>query len=115
MLPLLYEVGVHTYSEGPSDGYGPTVVYTPPKDDPGVAVKVYGWSVPSSTEPPEEQGNLVVIDVELLAPAGFVVSPHDVIDLPDGQYEVIGAAEDFTHGPFGTAFGILVKLCRVEG
>lgn len=29
--------------------------------------------------------------------------PHDVVDLPLGQFEVVGYPEDYTHGPFGYA------------
>lgn len=27
--------------------------------------------------------------------------PHDLVDLPLGQFEVVGHPEDYTHGPFG--------------
>lgn len=115
MVPLLFEVGIHVYSSGPSDGYGPTMVYTPPRDVPGIAEKVYGWSSPSSSEPREGHGNIIVTDVELLAPAGFSVGPYDVVDLPDGQYQVMGHPQDFGYGPFGYDPGVVVKLRRVEG
>jgi hypothetical protein len=114
MFPQLFEVGVHIYSAGPTNGYGSeTAVYTPPKDSPGTAAKVYGWSVASSTEPRPE--DLVVTDVDLFAPADFPAAAYDVIDLPEGQYEVIGTPQDYTHGPFGSALGIRVKLRRVGG
>jgi hypothetical protein len=115
MFPLRYEVGLHAYSTG-GDGYSSAAVYTPPRDSPGIAEKVYGWSVPSSTEPHGAgRDNLVVTDVELLAPPDFPVGPYDLVDLPDGQYEVIGQPQDYTHGPFAYTPGVVVKLRRVEG
>ena len=114
MLPLLREVGLHAYSTG-GDGYSGAAVYTPPRDSPGIAEKVYGWSVPSSREPHGEgRDNVVVTDVELLAPPGFPVGPYDVIDLPDGQYEVIGQPEDYNQGPFAYTPGVRVNLRKVD-
>jgi hypothetical protein len=118
MLPLRHEVGLHSYSAGGIDGYGCTIpVYTPPRESPGIVEKVYGWVVSSSTEPHVDAGrsDLVVTDVELFASPDFQVSAYDLIDLPDGQYEVMGQPEDYTRGPFGSALGVLVKLRRVEG
>ncbi|WNG95286.1 hypothetical protein [Mycobacterium sp. ITM-2016-00318] len=114
MFPQLLEVGLHTYSAGPVNGYGSeTAVYTPPKDSPGTAAKVYGWSVASSFEPRPD--DLVVTDVDLFAPADFPAGAYDVIDLPDGQYEVIGQSQDYNHGPFRFTPGVLVHLRRVAG
>jgi hypothetical protein len=107
MFPFLVEVGLHTYSAGPNNGYGPTAVYTPAKDSPGTAAKVYGWSETSTTE--TDKCDVVVTDVELFAPPEFQASPFDLVDLPDGQYEVTGAAQH-SQGPFGTALGVVVKL-----
>jgi hypothetical protein len=116
MLPLTVEVGVHTYSAGQVDYNGIAApVYTPPKDEPGAVRKVYGWQVPSSIERRNAVGELVITEVELFAPPGFSVGPSDLVDLPDGQYEVVGHPLDYTHGPFGTALGVLVKLRLTEG
>jgi hypothetical protein len=117
MLPLRHEVGLHSYSAGEIDAYGCTIpVYTPPRDSPGTAEKVYGWSLPLSIEPHGEgRDNIIVTDVELLAPPGFSVGPYDVVDLPDGQYEVVGHPQDYGYGPFGFDPGVVVKLRRVEG
>lgn len=115
-FPLRFEVGVHTYSTGADDGYGGTTdTYTPAVGEPGVSQKVYGWSAPSSTEPKVAGHDRVVVDVELLAPPDFTVSAHDLVDLPDGVYEVVGQPEDYNHGPFGFTPGLVVNLRRVEG
>jgi hypothetical protein len=118
MLPLTVEVGVHTYSAGQLDQNGIAAsVYTPPKDEPGHKHKVYGWHVPSSTEPRGAGGlaERIVTEVELFAPAGFPVGPSDLVDLPDGQYHVIGHPLDYTHGPFAAWPGVVVNLRMVEG
>lgn len=115
-FPLLFEVGVHTYSPGSSDGYGGTEdTYTPPVGETGVTQKVYGWSAPRSEEPKVAGHDRVVVDVELLAPPGFQVGAHDLVDLPDGVYEVVGQPEDYNHGPFGFTPGLVVNLRKVEG
>jgi hypothetical protein len=107
MFPQLFEVGVHTYSAGPSNGYGPTAVYTPAKDDQGTTAKVYGWSETSTLATDEH--DVLVTDIELFAPPDFSASPFDLIDLPDGQYEVVGAAQHI-HSPFSATLGVVVKL-----
>lgn len=117
MLPMLLEVGVHTHSVGERDRYNvPVPIYTPPRDQPGYQLRVYGWATKASTEPTSvgpSPHNLVVTEVDLLAPRDFPVGPYDLIDLPDGQYEVIGEPEDFVNGPFGSRLGVLVKLKKV--
>lgn len=35
----------------------------------------------------------------------MTIGPHDLIDLPSGQYEVIGYPEDTSKGPFGMPAG----------
>lgn len=114
MLPMILEVGLHTYSAGERNGYNAVIpVYTPAKDEQGIRLKVFGWSVRSSIEPPgpgPSPHNLVITEVDLFAPPDFPVAPNDLVDLPDGQYEVIGESEDFGHGPFGSGLGLLVKL-----
>lgn len=73
------------------------------------------WSSPTNTETATEvRDNIVATDVELLAPVGFSVNPYDLIDLPDGQYEVVGRPQEMSYGPFGTDFGVMVKLRRWE-
>ncbi len=111
---MTLEVGIHIYSAGARDRYNSVIpTYSPPKDEPGTRLKVYGWTVRSSTEPPSpgpSSHNIVVTEVDLFAPADFPIGPYDLVDLPDGQYEVIGEPEDFQHGPFGSKLGVLVKL-----
>lgn len=113
-LPALLEVGVHTYSTGQRDRYNtPVPVYTPAKDQPGTRLKVFGWTVRASTEPPgpgPSPHNIVVTEVDLYAASDFPIGPDDLVDLPDGQYDVIGEPQGFQHGPFGSCLGVVVKL-----
>ena len=53
------------------------------------------------TENPRLLSERVVVDVEVFASPGLPVGPYDLVDLPDGQYWVIGQPEDYTNGPFG--------------
>jgi len=115
-FPLLFTVAVHSYSAGSSDEYGEAAaVYTPPLDSAGTDVAVYGWSTPSSTEPKLAGHDRVIVDQELLVPPDSTISAHDLVDLPDGQYQVIGEAEDFNSGPFGWQPGKVINLRRVTG
>ena len=72
MYPRLLEVGVHTYSAGPNNGYGPTAVYTPAKDSPGTTAKVYGWA---ETDSETNDHDVSVADLELFAPPEFEAIP----------------------------------------
>jgi hypothetical protein len=110
-IPLPVEVGVHTYSAGALDRYGThTPVYTPALDKPGTMHAVYGWQVADSTEPADLGGTIPRADVQLYAPPGFPIGPDDLVDLPDGQYHVIGWPLGWTHGPFGYTPGVVVQL-----
>jgi hypothetical protein len=117
MLPMTLEVGLHTYSAGEPNRYNVVEpVYTPPRDQPGTPVKVYGWAVTTTREPSApgpSPHNMVVTEVDLFAPPGFTIAPHDVVDLPDGQYEVIGDPQTFQQGPFGSTLGTVVALKKV--
>jgi hypothetical protein len=119
-FPAPFKVGVHSYAAGASDAYN--IInpgYTPPLTGPGTPTAVYGWSVPRTAEPALTGHDRVIIDVQLFAPAGTAITAYDWIDLPDGIYEVIGAADDYTHDPFsgggaGTA-GLVFNLRKVSG
>jgi hypothetical protein len=120
-------VGVHTYVETTTDGNGdPTKVYNPPANEDGTPQAVFGWGTPRAHggggEPREpDVAERVIVDVEVYVPPDFVVSARDLIDLPAdtsapaGQFEVIGYAADYNHGPFGWCPGHVVNLRKVEG
>ncbi|ASN67441.1 hypothetical protein 7S11_3 [uncultured Caudovirales phage] len=111
MLPALFTVSVKAFKADSEDELGnPIESWAPP-----VPLKVYGWSAPRSTEPKLAGHDRVVVDVELLAPEGFLVRPRDRVLLEGGEFEVIGYPEDYNHGPFGFRPGLVVNLQRVEG
>lgn len=118
-FPTPHTIGVHVRSDGDIDAHGnPTVVYTPPLDEPGTARAVIGWVVPASTEPAVAGHDRVVVDVVLGVPPGFVLAAHDVVDLPygpAGQFEVIGEVRETEGNPFGWVPGGEVNLRRVDG
>jgi len=116
-FPTPFTVGVHTWSAGADSAYNePADVYTPAKTSAGTEYKVCGWSAPTSTEPKLAGHDRVVVDVELLAPTSVPIHAHDLVDLPDGQYEVIGEPEDYNHGPFNFVPDVLVaNLRKVSG
>jgi hypothetical protein len=119
-FPTLFTVGHHAYSGGVEDDYNiDTPTYTPAEDATGTSRRVYGWSVPATTEPKLAGHDRVAVDIELLCPSDFPAGPHDLIDLTtgpnQGQYEVIGEPEDLTHGPFPFTPGVVLNLRKVTG
>lgn len=116
-FPLRHTVGVHLMTTSGVDAHrNPVKTYTPPLDQPGTPVKVYGWSVPSTSEPLIPGHDRVIADIQLLIPPGFPAGPSSVIDLPSaGQYQVIGEQQDYTTGPFGFRPGSVLNLRRITG
>lgn len=116
MLSLRHFVGVHTFSEGERDRLGvPATVHTPARDVEGTPYRVFGWEVTSKADPSKLVGStpMANVDMDLFAPPGFPAALYDLIDLPDGQYEVVGVPKDFDHGPFGYGPGVVVQLRRL--
>lgn len=112
-FPTPHTVGWHTASDAAVDAEGnPATTYTPDLDEAGTQVKVIGWAPAQSTEP--ELGR-VEHDIDLYVPPNVVARPADVVELPSGQFEVVGEPLDWTKGPFGFAPGIVVQLRRVTG
>jgi hypothetical protein len=119
-FPALFTVGLHTYSAGADDGYGnPTPVFTPAKEDPGTAYKVFWFAVKASTTPylMESTGNedQVFSDAQLCAPRDFPATPYALIDIGDTQYQVLGAADDFNSGPWWVPGMVIWNLRSYAG
>ena len=114
-FPTPHTVGWHTASTVQS-GRGTVTTLTPERDQPGTAVRVYGWAPTREFETSETR---VESDLDLFVPAAVTSSPGDVVDLPldksFGTFEVVAHAQDWSHGPFGFAPGSVVKLKRVQG
>lgn len=114
-FPTPYTIGHHAYSPGGDDPYSDPPTFTPPRDQAGTEVAVIGWGAPQSQEPKIAGQNRVVVDIELYVPPDFRPGPHDLIDLPGGQFEVIGYPEDCNHGFHQWQPGNVVNLQRTEG
>ncbi|MGW6698856.1 hypothetical protein [Nocardia sp. NPDC055049] len=118
-FPTPYTVGWHARISGGADPFMDPPTFTPPKDEPGTAVPVHGWHVPSTAAnaEPKMAGHpeRVVVDIELFAPVVFQPGPHDLVDLPTGQYEVLGETESYATGPWEWAAGVVINLRKVDG
>lgn len=109
------KVGVHTYSAGNRDGYNiPAPSWDPPLNEPGEERDVIGWAPHSSTEVSGVEPNRIVeTDVDLLVPPDFQIASEDVVDLPEGQFQVNGDPRDFGYGPYGYNPGMVIGLKRI--
>lgn len=115
-FPLRHTVGVHLMTQSGMDAHrNPVKTYRPPLNQPGTPVKVYGWSVPDTLEPIVPGHERVMVDVQLLVPPGFPAVASSVIDLPAGQFQVIGEQQDYTNGPFAFRPGGVLHLRRITG
>lgn len=112
-FPTPYTVGWHTWSAGTATARNTTTdVYTPLLTATGTQVRVHGWAPTRELEPTATR---VESDIDLFVPSSVAPGPKDVVDLPIGRFEVVGYAEDFTHGPFAPGFGgSVVKLKRIQ-
>lgn len=110
-IPALFTVSLEVRDSSGTDPLGvPVVVWGAP-----VAHSVCGWATPTSTEPKLAGHDRVIVDVELYAPTAFPANPHDRVLIEGKRYEVVGEAEDFTHGPFWDPGVKVWNLRRVDG
>jgi hypothetical protein len=123
MIPTPHTVQHYTRTDGTADAHGnPVVQWSPPITGPGTTRAVVGWSGAGTSEPALAGHDRVVVDVQLLVPAGFPARALDRIRItgyPAGLYEIIGDPVDYTNGPFagplGHGFGYTLNLRRVDG
>lgn len=81
-----------------------------------VSVSVFGWWPSSSDDTADAPGRRrVTRDLDLIVPAGTVCGDRDRWTVAGQVYSQTGGADDFNHGPFGTAVPLVVYLRRVEG
>lgn len=111
-FPARYTVQTAAYVPGQKDAHNNDVdAWASPVDQPAI-----GWASPNSAQPKYMGATRTIIDVELYVPVDFVCGPRDRVTLTDGKvYEAVGYPEDYTHGPFDFAPGLVVNLVRVEG
>lgn len=99
--PAPYSIQYWEYTPGGPDPHRNPATYSPPLDQPGTSVNVYGWSLPASADPRQEgHPDRVIADGDLHAPVTFMPTPHSLIGLPQGRFEVIGDVRDHNHSPF---------------
>lgn len=79
-----------------------------------VEVLVYAIAPRFATEPDPTRG-AEVVGLNLLAPVGTVIGPHDVVVIDGEDYEVDGETADWTRGPFDWAPGVSINLKKAEG
>lgn len=108
--PTPYTVGWHTATTVQT-GRGSTTTYSPALTVAGTQVAVIGWAPTRQAETTETR---VESDIDLFVPPGVSSSPGDVVDLSEGQFEVVAYPEDWTKGPFGFTPGKVVKLKRTQ-
>ena len=90
------------------DAYGNTVDAWSETPTP---TPVYGWA-PAGTNESNASRHTVTADLELYGPPDFTLDPRDRVVILGDTYEVLGAVEDFNHGPFGYTPGVRVNLRR---
>lgn len=106
-LPTPWTVQHLAYAGTVDDAHGnPTPGYGAPVDR-----AVFGWGAPQSAEPKTAGVESVVVDLQLFAPV-FSVGAADRFVVDGKTFEVVGDPEDYTHGPFGYAPGMVVNLTR---
>lgn len=109
---LRWKAGHRVYSEaGGKDDHGNAIESWATAVD----VPAVWWSV-SSAEPVVVGHDRVVVDKLIVVASSLAVSPHDRMILGGEEYEVLGEAGDFDHGPSIRRAGRKpLNLRRVEG
>lgn len=104
------------HTPGEPDPHRDPPTFSPPLDQPGTPIKVYGWAIPSTTNPSlDGHPDRVSADGDLYAPPGFEPTPRSLVRLPQGRFEVIGLVQDYDHGPFDWQPGSVINLRKVDG
>ncbi len=104
-LPTPFTVLHRAYITDAEDAHGnPVDDWTPP-----TTVPVYGWAAPNSTEPKRAGIDAVVVTLQVIAPV-FTAGDKDRVIVQGVEYDVVGDVEDWNHGPFGFAPGVVVNL-----
>lgn len=111
-LPLLHTVGVRAFGAG-GPGYDAHGNEVPSWGDP-VPVAVYAIA-PRPSEEPQPGRSEVISGLAVYAPADTVVGPRDRVVIDGEEWEVEGELGDYTRGPWGYPFGVVINVTRVEG
>lgn len=112
-FPERFTVSRHTYMQGaPGFGGVPAESWSAPS-----TVSVYAIYPGTPGEDYEAGRNPSLIPMFLLGSKDALgaVKARDRFTVNGDLFEVDGAIEDFTQGPFGWTPGVRVRLMRVEG
>ncbi len=81
-----------------------------------VPVSIHGWYPPSPNDVNLGVGRRAELCTRILIlPAGSTCANLDHWTFPDGEFEQMGAAVDYGHGPFSTQTPLLAYLKQVQG
>lgn len=72
---------------------------------------VIGWAVPGSDLEDNKHRTAVVRDLDVYSLSNFT-GPKDELTVDGKRYQVVGDAEDYTHGPFGFVAGWRINCKR---
>lgn len=109
-FPLPYTIAHRAYSGTGEDDHGNEIpAYAAP-----VTVAAFWWS-PSSSEPAVAGHDRVVVDKVAVVDSATEIGPRDLVEIEGIEYEVVGYAEDYDHGPWWVPGCRPVNLQRVEG
>lgn len=110
-FPLKRTAGHRVYSEtGSRDAHGNDIPsWAAPVDVPAM------WWSPSSTEPVVAGHDRVRVDVVMAVDSALPVSAHDRMVLDGQEYEVLGAPEDYDHGPYAAPGRKPLNMVKVDG
>lgn len=119
-IPANYTVGLCTYSEGALDALN---VATPAWSDPVTypVCAVYPASTgqtDSMVEPFQSGHDRVITELCLITPTDFPANPLDRVTggvLGDHTFEIVGYAQDHTHGPWWNPGVVVWSLRRIDG
>jgi hypothetical protein len=106
----LFPIGIKRYQAGEPDPFGnPRAGYAPVAD-----LLVYGHAPIGTMEQLADRDDATTT-LFVFAPTGTTVASNDVIVVNDLDYEMVGAVEEFSHGPYGAPGGVRFMIRRTEG
>ena len=95
-IPTPWTIGVKRWTQAGKDRHGnPVEAWADP-----APVRVHAVAPRVSSEPDDPNRSVVVIGLEVYAPAGTQFGPHDRVVWGDEEFEVDGDIADWSRGPW---------------
>jgi hypothetical protein len=110
-FPTPFTVSHRAFIPDAEDAHGNAI----DKWAPAIERAIYGAGPATYSDPGIVGHDRVIVDVTLLVPPGQTYGPRDRVTLGASTFECIGYLESTEYNPFGTHFGAVVNLRRVEG